>query len=119
MRTASVFAAAGRPRVTAVAGAAASIVSAGLLLAASVPPAPLIGALVLACVPAGAAVMCWVDAGEAAAQAALVLGVSLALFGLFSAGLIWTGWWHPPVLLGLAGLSLLSCGIRLSFGGDR
>ncbi len=105
--------AADRPRLTAWAGAAASIMSGGLLLANPAAPATLIGALVLACVPAGAGVMCWIDAGDPGAQAGLTLAVSLAVFGLASAGLIWTAQWHPPALIGLAVLSLLSCLGRL------
>jgi hypothetical protein len=105
---------AARLSLTAAAGILTSIAAAVLLLAAAVPALTLIGALLLACVPAGAAVMCWIDTGQAPAQASLTLAVSLALFGLASAGLIWTAEWHPLILLGLAGLSLISCTTRLT-----
>lgn len=119
MSEAPVTAAAARRRVTAYAGILGSVLSAGLLLAASGPPATLVGALLLACVPAGAGVMCWIDAGESAAQAGLVLAVSLAVFGLLSAGLIWAALWHPPVLISLAALSLASCCTQLILRGER
>jgi hypothetical protein len=106
---------AGRLLLTAAAGVVASVAAVVLLLATSAPALTLIGALLLACIPAGAAVMCWIDAGHGAAQAGLTLAVSLALFGLASAGLIWTAEWHPLLLLGLAGLSLISCATRLTW----
>ena len=56
-----------RPRteLTAYAGLASSILAVALVLGAPTPWLGLVGALLLACVPAGAAVMCWIDAGEA------------------------------------------------------
>ncbi len=73
----------------------------------------------LACVPAGAAVMCWIDSGEGFAQAGLTLVVSLALFALVSATMIWAAAWRPWALLGLAGVGMASCLARLVRGVGR
>jgi hypothetical protein len=89
-----------RTELTAYAGILASIVAVALVLAAPWHPIALAGALLLACVPAGAAVMCWVDSGENAAQAGLILMVSLAA-------------WHPQALFALAAASTVSCAFRL------
>ena len=107
-----------RPRIqrtewTAHAGIACSVVAAVLLLVAPWHWLALAGALVLACVPAGAAVMCWIDSGEDAAQAGLTLVLSLTVIAIASALMIWTGAWHPRVLLVLAGASTVSCAARL------
>ena len=68
-----------RPRteLTAYAGISGSILAVALVLGAR-PWLALAGALLLACVPAGAAVMCWVDSGDAV-QAGLTLVLSLAV----------------------------------------
>lgn len=78
-----------RTELTACAGIAASLLAVAFVLAAPWHWMALAGALVLACVPAGAAVMCWIDSGEGAAQAGLTLAVSLAVFALASAAMIW------------------------------
>src|ERR1039458_102716 len=70
-----------RTELTAYAGILASIVAVALVLAAPWHPIALAGALLLACVPAGAAVMCWVDSGENAAQAGVVLVGRLGAWG--------------------------------------
>jgi hypothetical protein len=104
-----------RPRteLTAYAGVLASAVALVLTLTAPVPALALIGAIVLACVPAGAAVMCWIDSGENLAQAALTLILSLTAFCLASALMIWAAAWHPRALLVLAAASAVSCLARL------
>lgn len=104
-----------RPRtvLTAYAGILASVLASALLLAAPWPAATLAGALLLACVPAGAAVMCWIDSGEGAAQAGLTLAISISVLAILSAIMIWTSAWEPRALLALAAVSLVSCSVRL------
>jgi hypothetical protein len=104
-----------RPRtvLTAYAGLSSSVLAVVLVLSAPTPWLALIGALLLACVPAGAAVMCWIDAGENAAQAGLTLAVSLTVGALASALMIWLAAWQPQALLALAGAAAVSCGLRL------
>jgi hypothetical protein len=102
-----------RTELTAYAGLASSILAVALVLGASTPWLGLVGALLLACVPAGAAVMCWIDAGENAAQAGLTLVVSLAFLALASAIMIWLATWQPRGLLVLAGAATVSCALRL------
>ena len=102
-----------RTELTACAGIAASLLAVAFVLAAPWHWMALAGALVLACVPAGAAVMCWIDSGEGAAQAGLTLAVSLAVFALASAAMIWAGAWQPSLLLALAGASTISCAARM------
>ena len=101
---------------TAYAGILSSVLAAALVLLAPWPPASLAGALLLSCVPAGAAVMCWIDSGEAAAQAGLTLAISLATVAVLSAIMIWTAAWEPHALLGLAALGIASCAYRLRRG---
>ena len=76
----------------------------------------LAGSLLLACVPAGAAVMCWLDSGEDFAQAGLIMVVSLTVFAIASAIMIWAVPWHPAAC-GRAGRcnppALLGCGERI------
>jgi hypothetical protein len=102
--------------MTAYAGIAASTAAALLVLAAPWHWMSLTGSLLLAAVPGGAAVMCWVDSGEDGAQAALTLVVSLAAFALASSIMIWAGAWNPRALLALAAASLVSCAARLRSG---
>lgn len=102
-----------RIRVTAYLGIVASVVAAALVLLAPWHPAAFAGALLLACVPTGAAVMCWIDTGEDVAQASLTLVVSLAVFTVVSALMIWADAWHPRALLGLAAISAVSCLLSL------
>lgn len=108
-----------RPELTAYAGIVASVAATALVLAVPWHGSALAGALVLACVPAGAAVMCWVDSGEGFAQAGLTLVVSLAAFALVSATMIWAAAWHPRALLALAGVGVASCLARLVRGAGR
>jgi hypothetical protein len=110
-----------RPRteLTAYAGIVASVAAVVLALAGPWHWLTLAGGLTLACVPAGAAVMCWIDSGENLAQAALTLVLSLALFSLASTIMIWAAAWHPRALLTLAAASVVSCLARLARGVDR
>ena len=103
-----------RTEVTAWAGIVVSVVAAALVLAAPGHGPALAGALLLACVPAGTAVMCWIDSGDGVLQAGLTLVLSLAVTALVSAGMIWVKAWHPDALLAVAGASVLSCGVRLA-----
>lgn len=103
--------------VTAVAGICASIVA--ILLIAAFPghwPA-LAGALLIACVPPGAAVMCWVDSDYGVVQAGLTLTISLAVTAIVTAVMLWLTAWHPKALFAITALSVLSCAIRLWRGG--
>jgi hypothetical protein len=102
-----------RTKQTAYAGIVCSVLAVVLVLAAPWHWLALAGALLLACIPAGAAVMCWVDTGEDAAQAGLTLVLSLTVIAIASALMIWTAAWHPQVLLVLAGASTVSCAARL------
>ena len=107
---------ASRTMATAYSGILSSVLAAALLLAAPWPAGSLLGAVLLCCVPAGAAVMCWIDSGEAAAQAGLTLTISLAAVAIFSAIMIWAAAWEPRALLALAALSVGSCAYRLRRG---
>jgi hypothetical protein len=102
-----------RTEVTAWAGIVVSVVAAALVLAAPGHGPALAGALLLACVPAGTAVMCWVDSGDGVLQAGLTLVLSLAVTALVGAGMIWLKAWHPDALLAVAAASVVSCGVRL------
>lgn len=108
-----------RTEATAVIGAAASVAAAALVLLPSWHSSALAGAFLLASVPAGAALMCWVDSGDGFAQAGLTLVLSLSIFALASASMIWTAAWHPRALLALAGAGLVSCVVRLARGVRR
>lgn len=102
-----------RTELTAYAGILASAAAVVLTLTAPLPALALIGALMLACIPAGAGVMCWIDSGEDLAQAALTLILSLTAFSLASALMIWVAAWQPRALLVLAAASAVSCLARL------
>lgn len=108
-----------RTELTAYAGLLASVVAVALVLAAPWHALALVGALVLACVPAGAAVMCWIDSGEDSAQVGLTLVISVSLFALASAIMIWAAAWQPRVLLVLAGVGAISCVTRLRRSANR
>lgn len=102
-----------RTELTAWAGIAASIAAVVLLVVPGQGPA-LAGALLLACVPPGAAVMCWLDSGDGPVQAGLTLVLSLAATAITSAVMIWLAAWHPRALLAFPAVSCLSCGARLA-----
>lgn len=99
--------------VIALAGLGASII--GTLLVLTMPghwPA-LVGALLIASVPPGAAIMCWVDSGLGVVQVGLTLTLSLALTALTTASMLWVSAWHPKALLGLVLASGASCTVCL------
>jgi hypothetical protein len=114
-RTPAVATASGiRTSLTAWGGIAASVVAVTAVVLAVPGTWPAFaGALLLACVPAGAAVMCWVDSGDDIAQAGLTLVLSLAVTGIASAVMIWLAAWHPRALLAFPAVSVLSCIVRL------
>lgn len=102
-----------RTELTARAGIGASVLAALLVLLAPAGWPTLVGALLLAAVPGGAAVTCWIDTGDSPMQVGLTLTLSLAILALASAIMIWTGAWHPRLLLIVAAACLISCGMRL------
>jgi hypothetical protein len=111
-----------RPRteLTAYAGIVASALAVALVLGAPWHSLALAGALLLACVPAGAAVMCWVDSGENGSQAGLTLTVSLAVVAIAYTLMIWTSFWQPRmVLFVLAFVGAASCAARLGWRANR
>ena len=105
-----------RTALTAWAGITASVVAVPLVLAVPGHWPALMGALLLACGPAGAAVMCWLDSGGGFTQAGLTLVLSLAVTAITSAVMIWLAAWHPGALLALAAVSVPSCLVRLRRG---
>jgi hypothetical protein len=108
-----------RTGLTAWTGIAASAAGSVLAVAAAGHWPATAGALLLACVPAGAAVMSWIDSGDGAVQAGLTLVLSLAVTSIVSVIMIWLAEWHPGALLALAAGSALSCAVRLRRGGSR
>jgi hypothetical protein len=105
-----------RTGLTAWAGIAASVAAVVLLAVPGRGPR-LAGAFLLASVPVGAAVMCWVDSGEGLVQAGLTLVLSLAVTAVVSAGMIWLTAWQPPALFAFAVIGVVSCAARLVRGG--
>ena len=105
-----------RTGLTALAGIAASLAAAILLAVPSRGPR-LAGALLLASVPVGAAVMCWLDSGEAVVQAGLTLVLSLAVTAVVTAVMIWLTAWQPTALFAFAVIGVVSCAARLLRGG--
>ncbi len=103
-----------RAVLTAYTGILASVVGVALVLGMPGHWPALAGALLLACVPSGAAVMCWVDTGIGTVQAGLTLVLSLAVTAITSAAMIWLPAWHPKLLFVLAAVSSMSCAMRLS-----
>lgn len=87
-----------RVLATAWSGIGASILAALLILFWAGHWPALLGALLAATVPVGAAVMCWLDSGDSFAQAGLTLVLSLAATAIFSAVLIWSAAWYPVAL---------------------
>jgi hypothetical protein len=105
-----------RTGLTAWTGIAASVAAPALLAVSGRAP-NLAGAFVLACVPAGAAVMCWVDSGEGLVRAGLTLVLSLAATAILSACMIWLTAWQPRALFAFAVAGVVSCVVRLVCGG--
>jgi hypothetical protein len=90
------------------------------LLVVPEPWARIPGAFLFACVPPGAMVMCWIDAGDGVAQACLTVSTSLSCLALSGAIMIWLSTWHPDVsLCGFAVAAVLSCGGRLVLDSRR
>jgi hypothetical protein len=84
---------------TAWSGIGASVLAALLILCGAGHWLALLGALLAASVPVGAAVMCWLDSGDGFAQAGLTLVLSLAATAIFSSVLIWSATWHSVALI--------------------
>jgi hypothetical protein len=106
-----------RTGLTAWTGIAASVAAVALLVAPGRGP-ELAGAFLLACVPAGAAVMCWVDSGEGVVQVGLTLVLSLAATAIVSACMIWLTAWQPRALFAFAAVGVVSCAARRVRGGQ-
>jgi hypothetical protein len=102
-----------RTELTAIAGVAVSIVALVLVLLVPGHGPALAGALLMACVPAGAAVMCWIDSGDGVVQAGLTLVLSLAVTAITGAAMIWLHFWHPYALLAFPAACSLSGAMRL------
>jgi hypothetical protein len=105
-----------RTGLTAWAGIAASVAAVALLAVPGRAP-NLAGAFLLASVPVGAAVMCWVDSGEGLVQAGLTLVLSLAVTAIVTAIMIWLTVWQPRALFAFAVIGVVSCAARLVRGG--
>ena len=105
-----------RTGLTAWAGIAATVAAVVLLAVPGRGP-NLAGAFLLASVPAGAAVMCWADSGDALVQAGLTLVLSLALTAVVTAVMIWLTAWQPRALYAFAVIGVVSCAARLVRGG--
>jgi hypothetical protein len=105
-----------RTGLTAWAGIAVSVLAVILLVVPGRDPR-LAGAFLIAAVPAGAAVMCWVDSGEGLVQAGLTLVLSLAATAVVSAVMIWLTAWQPRALFAFAVIGVVSCAVRLVRGG--
>ena len=100
--------------LTAYGGIGLTAIALVLVFAIPTPSLKLVGALMLAGIPAGAAVMCWVDAGEIAAQLGLTIVTSVTLVALGSAAMIWVNYWRPHVLLAVVvAMVVVSCTARL------
>jgi hypothetical protein len=106
---------AGGPRTAtiAVVGLAVAVIAPILILAAPGRGVTLPAALVFAALGFGPTVTAWLDSGDAFAQLALTVAISLAGYALAAALLIWAHAWHPDLILLLAIPSALSCLRRL------
>jgi hypothetical protein len=104
-------------------GASAALAWTGLALSVAAPVAvqlavgplsigPLATCLLLVAFASfgpGAALLCHVRLGSAIASWAMALVISLSIFGLSAAVLVWAHWWHPKwVLFGLCLVSVAS-----------
>lgn len=103
-----------RTRVTAYAGLVFGYLAVILVTTAPGHSLKVVGGLLMATVPAGAAVMSWIDVEDGVAQAGLVLIISLGVFALGGAVILWLARWHPmaPFLV-IAVASIASCTLRL------
>jgi len=98
-----------RTIVTAWIGLAVAVCAPALMLAAPQHDVTLVAVLLLAAAGFGPAVTCRLDTGDAVAQLAATVVLSLAAFALAAAGLIWLAWWHPAALAALAIPTIASC----------
>lgn len=98
-----------RTLVTAWIGLAVAVGAPALMLAAPGHAVTLVAIFVLAAAGFGPAVTCRIDTGDAVAQLAATVVLSLAAFALAAAGLIWLAWWHPAALAALAVPTVVSC----------
>ena len=81
-----------------------------VLMLTSASHAVSLGAMMVVAVAGfGPAVTCRLDTGDAVAQLAVTVAVSLAAFALTAAGLIWLAWWHPAALAALVVPTVVSC----------
>lgn len=102
-----------RTNITALAGSVSSVAAIGLVLLTPGHGPALAGALLIACVSPGAALMCWVDSGDGFVQAGLTLVLSLTITGITATAMIWLHSWHPYVLLIFPFTCILSGIIRV------
>jgi hypothetical protein len=107
------------PERTAFIGLASAVIAV-VLVAIPEPWARLPGAFLLACVPPGAMITCWVDSGDGVTQACLTVLTSLSCLALCGAIMIWLSAWQPDVALyGFVVATVISCGTRLRRGARR
>jgi hypothetical protein len=104
----------GRMIVTAWIGLGVAVLAPLLIFAAPWNGVSLIAVLALAAAGFGPAVTCRIDTGDPVAQVALTVIISLAVFALASALLIWAAWWHPAALVLLVLPTAASCVHRLA-----
>jgi hypothetical protein len=102
-----------RPLLTAWLGLSVAILAPLIVLAVPSRTAGLLAVIVFACAAVGTGVMCWIDSGDGAAQAGLVVVTSLAGFALAATALIWLHAWSPSLLWLLGAASAASCLTRL------
>jgi hypothetical protein len=102
-----------RLRLTAWLGLGVAILAPVVVVAIPSQTAGLVAVIVFACAAAGCGVMCWIDAGDGAAQAGLIVVTSLAGFALASTALIWLHAWTPSLLWLVGAATAASCLSRL------
>jgi len=101
----------------AMVGLAVAIVAPAIVLSAPQRDLDLAAALAFVLLGFGPTVTAWLDTGDAFAQLALTVALSLAGYAITAALLIWAQAWHPRVLLILAIPTIVSCLSRLAQGG--
>jgi len=102
-----------RTAAIAVAGLAVAVITPALILAAPGRGITLPAALLFAALGFGPTATSWLDTGDAFAQLALTVVISLAGSAIAAALLIWVHAWHPDLILLLAVPSGLACLRRL------
>jgi polysaccharide biosynthesis transport protein len=103
-----------RTAITARAGVLVGVLAPIVVLVSSWQTVGLVALLLFAVAGLGPGLMCRFDAGDAYAQVAMTVTLSLAAFALAATVMIWLSAWHPFVLLLLAVPSVLSCLQRLT-----